>query len=442
MRLFWSKSNPAVVRTVLAVGLLSLFSSVTNLLPLSASLTGLLPLGACLFLRRRTQPVLALSVLVMLLYFSLSALLYAPESFVSPGFYRRDGNVLVTYAPLLILPLLQVHVDVDRIARAFLYFSTALNGAGLVVYAATGGTIFLYEEGIYHFLFQAHNAAGGFLAVLSGLSVGYYLGTRERRFILVTLINVAGLIASHSRGSILAFVVALTVQVVLGTRFARLAVALLVVSQLALISWFYSLASKVAFPNAAEVVVALPWLEGVSRKETIIERGLELWPRAVDLFISSPLCGAGFGSFNDVPHRLEGIPNVCQFNRPAEVVFNAAHAHHSFLHVAAETGLPGVALVLLVLMQIRRFVLAIPLTGLRYGLHVVLWVHVLSSLTEHRLVTPSQMLPFTIILGLAAATRRAWSATEERATEREDGGSVGRSNGFARSPRAPGGAVS
>jgi hypothetical protein len=159
-------------------------------------------------------------------------------------------------------------------------------------------------------------------------------------------------------------------------------------------------------------------LEALPRSHTIALRAFYLWPRAWHLFKQSPLIGTGFGSYNDLPYRLEGSLPLVQVNRPPEPVFSDAHAHHTFLHVLAETGLLGFVLLVFLLVKIYRFIRTLPEDRLRVGFELVFWIAVLSSLTEHRLFTPSQMLPFTIILGLAVAREeyRRWRERQDVST--------------------------
>jgi O-antigen ligase len=403
MRLPWPNRWAPSEKAILLVALLSLAGTVTNLIPLSALLAVPAVIAPLLLLGRRSIPVIAFSLVVMLGYFLLWALIYHPFSILEYGFYRRDGNVFITFAPLLLLALLRLDLDLDRVVRGFLYLASGLNAVFLVIYAATGGTIFFHQPGIYHFLFYAHNAAGGFLAALTALSLGYYYATRERLFLPLILVNLAGLIATDSRGSILGLLAACGVVLVLRSRWTRTLVAAMIIAHLVVVPWLARLAPPAALHVEHPAMIESDVFDALPRSHTIALRAFYLWPRAWHLFSASPIIGTGFGSYNDLPYNLEGAPPIYAVNRPTEFVYSDAHAHHTFLHVMAETGLVGLALLIVFLAQARRFILRIPQPPLREGLHLVFWIAVFSSLTEHRLFTPSQMLPFTIILGLAVA---------------------------------------
>lgn len=418
MKLPWGEHVAPVERALLLATFACLIGTVTNMVPLSAGLALGLWLVPLLLLARRRVPRVGFALGVLLLYFLLWTLLYHPASLAEYGFYRRDGNVFITFAPLLLLSLLRLDVDVERIARGFLYVAGGLNVLFLAIYAATGGTIFFHQEGIYHFLFYAHNAAGGFLAALTALSIAFYLGTRERRFLLLSLTNAAGLLATVSRGSVLGLLVALGIVLVLRGRWMRSMVAAMALVQLVFFVAVHRMAPPGALVAEHPAVIDAEVFEGLPRAHTIAIRAFYLWPRAWELFVTSPFIGTGFGSYNDLPYRFRGPLPLVQVNQAAEVVYSDSHAHHTFLHVMAETGLLGLGLLLWLLYEIHRFILRIRAPALRQAFLLLFWLNVVSSFTEHRLFTPSQMLPFTILLGLAVANREYLRWRAERAAQR------------------------
>lgn len=405
MKLPWKKNSSTSSKIITFLALICLAFSITNVLPLSASLALLLGLVPLLLYNGRTQHRLFISLFTLLAYFLISTLIYSPASVIEYSFYRRDGNVFITYAPLLLLSLLKLNINIKLIVRKFIIFSSTLNIIFLVVYAVTGGTLFFYEPGIYVFLFVAHNAAGGFLATISALSIGFYCYKKERLFLILSLGNLAGIYFTDSRGSILALLLSWFIVLVMKGKYFRLTVAVTIIFQIAMLSWLYLNAAPNFLTTELGAVDSFT-LGELSRGGTFIMRGFYLWPRAIYLFLHSPLFGTGFGSYNDRPYSLQGIPYIFQLNSPTTPIFSDAHAHHSFLHILAETGIIGFILLFYFLKQVRRSILDISLSPLRIALHLAYWVAIISSLTEHRLFTPSQMLPFTIILGLAVSKSR------------------------------------
>lgn len=389
------------------LSILSLFFTVTNLIPISAlSAILVITLPFTLFQYQSHHPVFISSTL-LITYFIIQVLSYHPASFLDLEFYRRDGNVFITFIPLLTLSLLKIKNNIERLSKIFIIFAGVLNIFFTIIYFFTGGTIWLFEEGIYHFLFEAHNAAGGFIAVLTALTLASYLETKKRTYLFLLLTNLVGLILSFSRGSILGIIIGFGIASVKTKSHLRIIVISLLLFQVGMVTWFY----KNAPPNFLNF--NLFSVEGYDLNDidprgggNIINRGFYLWPKATHLFLQSPVLGVGFGSFNDLPYNLQGISHIYVTNVPSSIVFSSAHAHHSFLHILAETGFIGFLLLVYFLLTLRRFILTITSPSVRNGLHIAYWVNIISSLTEHRLFTPSQMLPFTIIVGLAIASAR------------------------------------
>jgi hypothetical protein len=153
------------------------------------------------------------------LYAVISTLFYDPASLFRFEFYRWDGNFFVTMTPLLFLASSVFFVDLERTMRWFVYISTFANLAALLVWLVTGQALrpepsrLAYNPadlilGVtttpsYHFLFIAHNAAGGFLAILSAFSLALFLSRRNVLTAVILAVNLASLFFTSSRGSML-----------------------------------------------------------------------------------------------------------------------------------------------------------------------------------------------------------------------------------------------
>jgi O-antigen ligase len=408
---------------LLALGVfaMSLLATVTNLVPLSLFYIVLVPLAVYGLIRNRALPRSVVALLVMYAGFLVSVLVYAPSSLLDPSFYRRDGNVFVTFLPVIICGALRLHVDADHLLRGFLRWVTVINAAFICIFIATGGTIFLVQPGTYHFLFVAHNAAGGYLATVTAFAIGNFIA-RGRAVLPLTmvLINAVGLVLTVSRGSLLGLGLAIVLVLMLRERFVKTTLLATVLVFAGLLSYTYPVWVATGEPTGFwESNTPLARQADIEAEEAnVLDRALFLWPRALDLFLKSPIVGTGFGSYNDVPYNLVGIPHVVEINRPTELIFSAAHAHNTYLHVLAETGLVGLALLAFVLRQIWRDIDSLEPSAVRLALKLGYWVAIFASLTEHRLFTPSQMLPFTILLGVGLARRR-WGT---QAAAQEEGG--------------------
>ena len=137
------------------------------------------------------------------------------------------------------------------------------------------------------------------------------------------------------------------------------------------------------------------------RFANIADRLFYLWPRAFNDFLKSPIIGIGFTRFNDVPMYLEGMPGYIMLNTTQiNIQFNDSHAHHSFLHVMAETGIIGLTLLIIFIYYLLRLVKNIN-HWIAPGLYYAIWGMLGASFTEHRFFTPSGMLVITMLLVIA-----------------------------------------
>jgi len=399
-------------QSFLLVLLISLWATVTNVVPVSVAFVILTPLFAIALPRNRSMPPAAFAALLMIGYFMLSTFLYAPESFIAPDFYRRDGNVFVTYLPVIIGGLVAVKVDLRAVLRKFVIWASAVNAVFVAIYTATGGTIVFQEEGVYHFLFEAHNAAGGYLSMICAFAFGIYLTSKKGKrafWLLLVLSNLVGLYFTVSRGSIGGLFFALIFVCVMKERFLKTTMAALALSLVVVM--FYAYPYWISAGKPLDLTGAATNEETIGAKDAnVLQRVLYLWPRAVDLFFQSPIVGTGYGSYNDIPYDLRGVPHVFVFNHPSELSFNSAHAHNTYLHVLAATGLVGLGLLILMLAKMHQSFNSLGPPSVRLGFKLAFWVAVFSSMTEHRLFTPAQMLPFTILYAMALANSR-WNVT-------------------------------
>ena len=263
-------------------------------------------------------------------------------------------------------------------------------------------------------LFESHNAAGGFYMILLAYLVGRAVvdGLRDR--FVPLLATMVALLLSDSRGSVVAVAVAVVLRLS-RTRHPRVtlvAVAVIVGALLAGLAvchqiWvdngsiflydysdFGSVADGLSFDE-----IALG-----ERPGTILHRLFFLYPMAIDLFLQSPIFGVGFTRFDDFPVQIQGVAGVLAFNH-GPVQHTNLHAHNSYLHIAAETGIVGLCLLYRFLSgMFRTFKAHADLFAI---VEVVLSSLMLASMTEHRLTTPSQAAPAFIIVALLWATVRA-----------------------------------
>jgi O-antigen ligase len=387
--------------------LISLWATVTNAVPVSIIFVVLTPLFLIALPKNRSLPATAFVVLIMYAYFMLSTAVYAPESFIAPEFYRRDGNVFVTFLPIIIGGLVAVKINLEAVMRRFVIWAGIVNAICLIIYFITGGTIVYEEEGVYHFLFEAHNAAGGYLSMVSAFSLGIYLRSEKGKrslWLLLVVSNLIGLWLTASRGSVGALLCALIFVLALKERFMKTMILGLAASMMVILLYAYPFWTGAGMPLDLSENTSTETIG--SKDANVLQRVLYLWPRALYLFFESPIFGTGYGSYNDIPYRISGIPHVFAFNHPLELSFNSAHAHNTYLHVLGETGAVGLGLVILMLVKMRQSINTMQPASVQLGMKLAFWVAVFSSMTEHRLFTPAQMLPFTIFFGMVLANSR------------------------------------
>lgn len=413
---------------LLSLAVVSLGGCITNLVPVSAFIVAATPLFPWLL---ATSPPVAwqkpfiLPTLVFMVFCLLNSVIYDPSSVFQFEFFRRDGNLFVSYAPLLILPFIGAGAVASRLMRVFTFLWTAATFALSITYFVTGDSPVrsLDEPDIAHFLFLAHNAAGGFVVEVAALSLGLWMSTRHPIWLACTAVDAVALWITQSRGSILALVAVFVMVKYLRPFWRSVAFLTALAATVAIaIAGYILVPAGIYFgPNlfhggGGEINIGAfqPFIVGDVLN--VVDRVMFLWPRAVYDFVASPFLGIGFGAFDDLPYHLVGWHGVFMWNRPVQFLHTDSHAHHSFLNFAAETGIVGLTLLAAMLTGWFRGIRRLPEAELRLGLELALWAAMLSALTEHRLVTPAEMLPFTILFGIALGSRS--SSTDQRMHDR------------------------
>lgn len=393
---------PLYKRVIVFIAFVALFGTVTNYVYFSPLLTIFLPLSVYVLNKEKIYRPIAWLYFYLAL-FLVSTALYHPVSFVEFGFYRRDGNFLISFAPLLVLPLFSIRFNLERGIR--LFFSAAV-----ILYAA----VFFYEMGfgfsldsldLFGGLFHAQNAVGGFLAILGSLSFAYWYRNRTKKHFFIFILIFTMLVMTYSRGSIIGLMMAIP-------------------------AWYLAIHDRkkwimvlLAFPvllTIGSLMVGYPYYQNVlssgDKAEFDFESGIETknanvlirvfytFPRAYYSFLHSPVTGTGVGSFDDRPYQFEEIVPYVSYNAQPQKIHSDNHAHHSYLHILAEQGVIGLLVFLTFWYFLFIYLLQLPGQHLvRDFLLIAYFSITFASFTEHRITTPSMMLPFTIPLALLMA---------------------------------------
>ena len=318
----------------------------------------------------------------------------------SPSAIRYDANIFYSFLPLFVLGTGAMSLErLDRWARASVVF-------GVLVYEA-----FMVALGTGPF--TSHNAMGGYYMVLLSylLARSFSAGWRAN---LVPLVLASGMLwISASRGSVLGVVGVLAVYAGLRLvpRLTLVALLLVPVVFFAAIDFAYDfwvansgvyVHNIVHYSEHADTVTEYGGALG-DRSATILHRFFFIYPMALDMFYQSPTFGLGFTRFDDYPMRVVEVLPGLRMNVTDAVRHSDLHAHNSYLHVMAEGGLVGLALLAAMLAQVLRAFKGNDVVFLPAAF--VVGSLLVASFTEHRLTTPSQAAPAFVIVGLLWAVR-------------------------------------
>lgn len=379
-----------IVCALLAV---SLIFTITNKVFVSTSFLLLFPLVFFIFFKRGPYPSFHFYLFALFTFFGFSTLIYDPQAFTKFEFFRRDGNFFISYAPFLILSPFAFRVNIRQFTWYFLILAATISGMMVAVHF-----VFKQPQELFFLFFYAHNAAGGFLSILTSFALGFYYYKRNKLTLSLLIFSSISLLATDSRGSILGLGAACLLVFILKGKWKSIFTTSLVVITIGIAAINYINCTEKQLTDYFDVSEVESF---IGRSRTINDRASNLWPKALHLFFSSPLIGTGFGSYNDWPYNLASIIPGVQLNQPHEYLYNSSHAHHSYLNVLGECGLIGITLLLCFLFSMHRQIKSLEQGAVRLGLMLGFWTNIFSSFTEHRLFTPAQILPYALILSLA-----------------------------------------
>ncbi|WP_410014352.1 O-antigen ligase family protein [Sodalis sp. C49] len=397
--------------------LLSFSFCVTNYVPVSTAIILTFPLaflGLCYRNEGTNLKKIEVSIIALFSYVIISTLCYNPESFMEFDFYRRDGNFIISYLVLFIFIFTPVKIifDIKKLINLTFPFFIVISAIGAVVVPPEAGG----DASVRHFFFESHNAAGGFYSVVASIAVGFFLKERKLKYLIYSVVFLAFLWMTNSRGSILAIMFAIGYSFIKFKK-SSFVFVLFVALQIGIVmttypDWLQMGKVMSASSNTdANVNVAF------ARASTYIDRLYFLWPRAFDNFLHSPLFGMGFGSFDDLFYKyVDIIPHVWSVKENAIIAHTASHAHNSLLMILAELGIVGLVLYIYLFNQLNKEIKRIQLHDSSAGLALALafWSCIFSAATEHRITTPSQMLPFFLYFGICYMNYRNRPQLNER----------------------------
>lgn len=388
----------SLLQKVLIFGLFATVSGTVLLSPLP-SLVALFLFPLVYWTKGRKIPKTSFFCLLFFAVSLISILLYDPKALTVFDFYRRDGNFIISFAPLLVFPFFCKDFHIQRLFRAFLLFALTLYLILFTGYIAS-------DSADFHGLFVAHNASGGFLSIICSLAFAFFWNKKSGWNLMLLVLGLIFLFASGSRGSILGFVLAITFFLIWKSNmkfWIKVAIGIVILVQLLILWKAYPKYKKYEIAEGKFTIRELIEKEyGIvsGRTANIYIRMYDNWPRGVHSFLNSPLIGTGFGSINDVPFQLEGVLGF-KYNAQPDKKYDSSHAHHTYFHILGEQGLLGLGIFLLFIRTIYIFI-----RDNRHNKVVreFLWISffnlVIMSFTEHRFTSPSNALPFVLSLSL------------------------------------------
>ncbi|MFM0340763.1 O-antigen ligase family protein [Paraburkholderia fungorum] len=408
------------------ISLLALFLTVTNLVPVSA--VGLIPLVFCPWrFFGRSYPAFMTPLTAFTLLVVVSTLLYDPRSFLEFDFYRRDGNFFISYAPIFAGCLYTHRWDLNKVLRTFFVFAVVINIPPYVYYIAHNGllSIFARPDDSFGSYFIARNAAGGFFAMLLCLGIACYLHKRSKLLLALFAVNALMLFSTYSRGSLLG-VLAILPYLYFGRKRWMLATLLagLIVGSVAMA--IYHTDSKIDYMGYTFTI------ENQDAKVANLNIRYEwLWPRALAYFEQSPVVGLGFGSFDDHIGSVTSYFHLLGVPSDAIIEHSDSHAHNSYLNFLAELGVAGLALMLSFYWRLiewsKHGAAAAALFAGGQNFAAFRFVELSSvcllvmAATEHRLVSPSNVLILALVISLLLAARSVNAAAIEHLRQKSNG---------------------
>ncbi|MBM7560132.1 O-antigen ligase family protein [Marinitoga litoralis] len=325
------------------------------------------------------------------------------SKFFSYENFRHDGNFYITYMPLFI-PILTTNFKskinyYNLIIKVYKIIS--LITLGLTFSFLAKKPIGISDGDIYHYLFKAHNAAGGYYLMLSVFGLIYLIHNKSLFNLFYFLSNLAALYFSKSRGSQLAFIWVIGLIVInysfKSGKLKKIYYIITIIGAITIILTAYYLSTEHGIYNLSTQNTEIMDLNDPNRTANISDRLFILWPRAINDFLKSPILGIGFTRYNDFPYMFEGIRGLLYFNT-SRVIFSDAHAHNSYLHVLAETGIIGFIFFIFLIKEMFFISKKIPDKFFSNYVYYSIFAILIAGLTEHRVYTPAQVMPFTILV--------------------------------------------
>ncbi|MCX7779507.1 MAG: O-antigen ligase family protein [Negativicutes bacterium] len=386
--------------------------AVAFFLPLSLNITSLfLGIGAILWAGKmaaagrlgfvRTPFDIAVALLVAI---SGASVFAAPERWLSfYNYYHLMGRYILLY--YLVINNIADRETLRRMIKAVLLSALLVTGYGFYQYIhGMDISAFEWVDGeqfpdlkmrVFSTL-ENPNLLAGFLVMMIAVAAGMGLGTagwREKALLFGLVLALgACLVLTYSRG---AWISVLAVIAVYGVYYNRRIFWLMAIVPLALFCAHSAVIERVA--------------SILNPTDTSSTLRLALWESTLAMIMDKPLQGIGWGAY------LRVYPAYDFFVQDAGTVIY--HAHNMYLHLAAEIGVPGLMVFLLLMfghvrmaLSARRLAAERWLRGLMLGIAAAIYGLAVSGITDYIMFNIQMAMLFwllnaLVVVGWRVATR-------------------------------------
>jgi len=315
-------------------------------------------------------------VSLSIVYWAISGLLsggiYLPD-LGSTTYWAGEGRAFVSYVPLLCMlgwrmgPHMVPWAMRNLLLVALAGFCMAALWMLTKVEFLSGGSV-----GMFFGLQTSHTGAGMFWSTVCVLVIVYGFETKSKMYQVAGFMALLPMLGTASREALLGMAVAIGLWIVFKKGVRKYQVAgIVAVAFTGLMLFagqtFIDRISLLMNPSGmskifTQTINSAGKAEGSSVEHD--ESGLYniamrflLWKDALGKWTDSPVCGIGFGRFNDNVHRYSGIHHLCEFatdgknnyqseieTSTGDVITSTGNAHNTYFQTLAELGLPGLIL--------------------------------------------------------------------------------------------------
>lgn len=386
---------------------------------------------------------LGLLMWVNILYWLISGMIVGaitPLDILNMKLWNGDGRIIIGSIPFLMLAAIRInHFELEQTIRTMLWmglvgmFLYALWAVFKISWLAGPGHI---DE--FHGFLTSHTGAGTFFGCMSTFTLLYGY---ERKKWMVVLLGVALMGPTYSSGSreaLVGLMVVIAWYLTIRSPKPRMIIISLAVGTMLFVTMPSFMDQKTyqrtygllqwsfitTMFKQAERAINSDWQTGdwnVSTGTDALEEGdvttlvrIQLWVYASKRFLASPLFGMGWGRFNDFNTLFINAPPFVSIAAGGGKKLTPETAHNSYFHIAAESGLIGLAMyfglwaalylrcqratrILAQVRELKAFFVA------AQGMIVFILA---CALTGHAVGSPSVLLPTMVILGVATSFMR------------------------------------